>query len=69
MFKHYFELVANVEVWPIISFLIFFIFFLCLLLYVFTANKDFIKKMADLPMEDERINHRNLNNSTSNGSN
>jgi len=41
----------NIAVWPIISFVIFFIFFICLLLWVFSVDKKFIEKMKALPME------------------
>ena len=33
MFKHYFEKIHNVEVWPIISLTIFFVFFVGLMVY------------------------------------
>ena len=44
MFKHYFERIENVEVWPVISLVIFFLFFAGLLIYVFMIDKNFIKK-------------------------
>lgn len=53
MFKHYFEQVENVEIWPIISLAIFFGFFISLLLWVFTANKKYIKRMKNMPLENE----------------
>ena len=51
MFKYYFEQIHNVEVWPIISLSIFMIFFFCLLLWVFTTNKEYIIRMKNLPIE------------------
>lgn len=53
MFKHYFEQIHNVEIWPIISLSIFFIFFICLLLYVWKADKGYITAMKNLPVEDD----------------
>lgn len=53
MFKHYFEQVHNVAIWPIISLSIFFIFFLCLVLWVFKADKKYIQRMEQLPMDDD----------------
>lgn len=52
MYKNVLQGIENIEIWPVISFLIFFIFFLCLLFWVFTADKKFIEKMKMLPMDD-----------------
>lgn len=51
------ESIEGVEIYPIISLLIFFIFFTTLFWWVFTAKKDYIKKVSDLPldMEDNSI--------------
>lgn len=51
MFKHYFEQIQNIEIWPIISLTIFFIFFLCLILYIIRMDKGYIEKMKGLPMD------------------
>lgn len=51
MFKYYFERIQGIEIWPIISLTIFFIFFLCLIWWVVKADKVYIKKMKDLPLE------------------
>ena len=51
MFKHYFEQIQNIEIWPIISLTIFFIFFLCLILYIIQMDKGYIEKMKGLPMD------------------
>lgn len=52
MYKNVLQNISNIEIWPIISFVIFFVFFLCLLWWVFTADKKFIKKMASLPIDE-----------------
>jgi cytochrome c oxidase cbb3-type subunit 4 len=52
MYKNVLQSIENIEVWPVVSFVIFFVFFLCLLLWVFTADKKFIDKMKSLPLED-----------------
>ena len=54
MYKNVLQSIENIEVWPVISFVIFFIFFLCLLLWVFTTDKKFIDKMSGLPMEEDQ---------------
>lgn len=55
MFKHYFEQIEQVEIWPIISLSIFFIFFIGLLIYVLTVDKNYIKKVSNLPMDDSPV--------------
>ena len=61
MYKNVLQSIENIEIWPVISFLIFFIFFLCLLWWVFTADKKFIEKMKMLPMEDSTTVKKTLN--------
>lgn len=55
MYKNVLQNIDNIAIWPVISFVIFFLFFLCLLWWVFTADKKFIEKMEGLPMEDSKI--------------
>jgi len=52
MYKNVLESIDNIAVWPVISFVIFFIFFLCLLWSVLTTKKAFIDKMKSLPLEN-----------------
>lgn len=59
MFKYYFEQVENVEVWPIISLVIFLTFFVGLLIWVVKVDKKYIKEMSDLPMDDATENTKN----------
>lgn len=53
MYKNVLQSIENIEIWPVISFVIFFVFFICLLLWTFTADKKFIDKMKSLPVEDK----------------
>lgn len=55
------ESIEGVEIYPIISLLIFFIFFTALFWWVFTAKKDYIKKVSDLPLELEENSAMNIN--------
>ena len=50
MYNNVLENTENIAVWPVISFIIFFLFFLGLLLWVFFVDKKFIRYMADLPL-------------------
>ena len=52
MFKHYFELIENVSIWPVVSLTIFFGFFLLLILWLFKVDKNYIRKMKNLPFDD-----------------
>jgi cytochrome c oxidase cbb3-type subunit IV len=52
MYNNVLQGIDNIAIWPLISFVIFFLFFLCLLWYVFTVDKKFIKKMGELPIDD-----------------
>ncbi len=61
MFKHYFEGAEHIAVGPVISLVIFFVFFLVLLLWVVKADKGFIKKMRELPLDDASVEPQQLN--------
>lgn len=51
--KHHMETIVGIEIFPLISFVIFFAFFIGLLIWVFWADKDYIKKMAQIPLDDK----------------
>lgn len=62
MYKNVLQSIQNIEIWPVISFVIFFVFFLCLIWWVFTVDKSFISRMKELPMEDDTLaNNKHLN--------
>ncbi|MBZ0328037.1 MAG: CcoQ/FixQ family Cbb3-type cytochrome c oxidase assembly chaperone [Altibacter sp.] len=50
------ENIDGVEVYPIISLLIFFIFFVVLFWWVFTAKKEHINEVSNIPLDN---NHQN----------
>jgi cytochrome c oxidase cbb3-type subunit IV len=52
MYKNVLQSIENIQIWPVISFVIFFVFFLCLLLWVFTTDKKVIDAMKSLPLDD-----------------
>lgn len=52
MYKHVLQSIDNVAIWPVISFVIFFTFFIVLLWWVFTADKTFIREMSEKPLQD-----------------
>ncbi len=62
MFKHYFELIEGIAIWPIISLTIFFVFFICVTLWAFSVRKDYIKEMEELPLDDSELKDINAQN-------
>jgi cytochrome c oxidase cbb3-type subunit IV len=45
------ENIDGVEIYPIISLLIFFFFFVALFWWVFTAKKDHIEEVSNIPLD------------------
>ena len=54
--KGHLESIDGVEVYPIISLLIFFIFFVGLTYWVVTMKKSDIKEISNLPLDKEQNN-------------
>ena len=52
MYQEILRTIDNVAVWPVISFVIFFLFFICLLWWVMVVDKKFIEKMKNLPFDE-----------------
>lgn len=52
MYKNILQSIDNIAIWPVISFVIFFVFFLLLIWWTFTVNKQFIKHMSNMPIDD-----------------
>lgn len=53
--KHNMETIAGVEIFPILSLLIFFIFFVGLGFWVFSYKKEKIEEMSQIPLNDNLI--------------
>lgn len=62
MYKDILQDIDHIAIWPIISFIIFFTFFLGLLWWVFTADKKFIDEMSRKPLQEgsENVNDVDL---------
>jgi cytochrome c oxidase cbb3-type subunit 4 len=56
MYKNILQNIDNIAIWPVVSFVIFFTFFICLLWWVFSVDKTFINKMKELPMDTTSSN-------------
>lgn len=62
MYKNVLQSIDNIAIWPVISFVIFFLFFICLLWWVFTTDKQFINVMKNLPLDNAQIEDASINN-------
>lgn len=51
--KHHMETISGIEIYPVISFLIFFIFFLGLIVYMIKVDKKALKDMANIPLDKD----------------
>jgi cytochrome c oxidase cbb3-type subunit IV len=51
MYKNVLQNIDHIAIWPVISFIIFFTFFIGLLWWAFTANKKFINEMSEMPLD------------------
>jgi len=54
--------IQGVELYPIISLLIFFIFFIVMAYFVFNLDKSYINDMKNMPLEEDE-NDSSVNNS------
>lgn len=57
--KHNMETISGIELYPIISLLIFFIFFVGLYSWVYTYKKDKIDEMSHLPFSGDDNDNAN----------
>ena len=51
--KNHMESMTGIEIYPLISLLIFFIFFVLLFWWVATAKKDYIKTVSHIPFDNQ----------------
>lgn len=51
--KHNMETISDIEIFPIISLIIFFTFFVGLFIWVFTYKKETIEELSNMPFMDE----------------
>lgn len=55
------ENIDGVAIYPIISLIIFFSFFVILFLWVITAKKAYIKEVSEIPLKDQQDNYNHPN--------
>ncbi|MGB1309247.1 MAG: CcoQ/FixQ family Cbb3-type cytochrome c oxidase assembly chaperone [Oceanihabitans sp.] len=58
--KNHMDSISGIEIYPIISLLIFFGFFVALFWWVFTAKKEYIENVSNIPLELDNQNQPEL---------
>lgn len=53
MYKHVLRAIDGIEIFPVISLVIFMVFFAGLVLYAFKLSKNIVNHMENLPLEDD----------------
>jgi cytochrome c oxidase cbb3-type subunit III len=53
-FINYLTSIAGVEIFPMVSLFIFFLFFVGLIIYVFKSDKEEMLRMKSLPIEQDK---------------
>lgn len=53
MYKEILENIKDVSIWPQISIGIFFIFFVSLIVWTIRVDRDYIRAMKNMPIEDQ----------------
>ena len=52
MFKYYLETIDGISIYPLFSFVIFFLFFILMGVWVIRVNKDYLKTMSAIPLDE-----------------
>ncbi len=61
MFKYLFDSIAGVEIFPIISLILFFVLFIGIVVWAVRADKNYLKKMEELPLDVSNNNGEQKN--------
>lgn len=59
--KHHMTEIEGIEIYPIISLLIFFIFFSALFWWVFSSKKEYLDKVSQIPFEKDALQNTKNN--------
>lgn len=57
--KNHMDSISGIEIYPIISMLIFFTFFVILFYWVVTAKKEYIDNVSNIPLENDNLDNQN----------
>ena len=59
MYKELLQSIDGVSLYPVISLIVFVLFFVIILIWMFKVDKNYIKKMENLPLEKDEENNFN----------
>lgn len=59
--KHHMTSIGGIEIYPLISFLIFFLFFLAVLVYVLKMSRESITELSNIPLKEDQSPENKLN--------
>ena len=59
MFNNYLQSIEGIGIYPIISLLVFFIFFVVMIVWLTKVDKSYIKKMSSMPLDNEENFNKN----------
>ena len=60
MEKEVLRSITGIEIFPVISLIIFIVFFLLVLGWILTLNKKYITEMENIPLEDNNTANRHI---------
>lgn len=55
--KHHVDTIGGIEIYPVISFILFFAFFIVVLIYVLKADKNTINEISNIPLDPNETEH------------
>lgn len=55
--KHHMETISGIEIYPLISLVIFFVFFIALSVYVLRVDKKLFNDISKLPLDSKETDH------------
>jgi hypothetical protein len=58
MYRQILQSIQDVEIWPIVSLIVFFVLFLAIVIKVFLIDKKHIQKMKNMPLDDGTENNQ-----------
>lgn len=60
MYKEVLQSIEGIGIYPVISMILFIVFFAIVLIWYFKADKKYLNKMSNLPLDnDEKLNSNN----------
>lgn len=55
MYKNVLENILGIEIYPVISLMVFVLFFIVLIIWTVKVNKNYLNKMSLLPLENDGL--------------